>query len=352
MRHRQPRRDDEDVARTPRERQTADLAAPVPFDRAVDRRVGGSVGLSGEPRRQPLNERRNRRHRIAAGRRIHVLHLDAVTPVDRPVAGQRVEDVARTRVRIAEHRRGHAGRRVFERQQAAAISRERVALAARHGLHLFVVMVGEARAEHVDDRHVEAVEPDDRRLARITVVVKRPERRQHEVSRPHRRPLAVDGGVGRSVSLEDEAHRRCGVPVAGRDLSRHHELHAGVQALRDLGGAAQARVLEHEDATLRFLRRDETSGVHQQRTDLVVAPHRGHAGAHRLGRHELREHFPQRRRVLLMKPPIQILALRGRSRSDVERGRVHHVLAWLSRVRALTKSGTESASMPRRREAF
>src|SRR5205809_5050690 len=59
VRHRQPRRDDEDVARTPRERQTADLAAPVPFDRAVDRRVGGSVGISGESRRLPLNERRN-----------------------------------------------------------------------------------------------------------------------------------------------------------------------------------------------------------------------------------------------------------------------------------------------------
>src|SRR5207247_1677760 len=64
VRHRLPRWDDENIPRAPRKGHAADLAAPVAFDRAVDRRVGGAVDLSLEPRWQPLNEGRDRRHRI------------------------------------------------------------------------------------------------------------------------------------------------------------------------------------------------------------------------------------------------------------------------------------------------
>ena len=60
------------------ERRVADARAAVPFDDDEDRRVGLPIRRRPEARGQQLHERADRRHRVAAGRRIHEAHLDAV----------------------------------------------------------------------------------------------------------------------------------------------------------------------------------------------------------------------------------------------------------------------------------
>ena len=89
-------------------------------------------------------------------------------------------------------------------------------------------------------------------VARIAVVVIGPRRRQDEVARVHRRPLAFDGGVG-AGALEHEPQRRRRVPMAARDLAGQDQLQPDVEAAGDARLAAQARVLEDEHAALGFL---------------------------------------------------------------------------------------------------
>src|SRR2546425_12965679 len=56
VRHLLPRRHDEHIARSPRERARSDPAASASLDDAVDRRIGGAIGLPRETLRQQLNE--------------------------------------------------------------------------------------------------------------------------------------------------------------------------------------------------------------------------------------------------------------------------------------------------------
>ena len=65
--------------------------------------------------------------------------------------------------------------------------------------------------------------------------------------------LAVDRGIG-ALALDHEAQRRLRVAMAGRDLAGQDELQPRVERVRDRRGAAQARILEHEHAALRFAR--------------------------------------------------------------------------------------------------
>src|SRR5690348_9998469 len=105
-------------------------------------------------------------------------------------------------------------------------------------------MLGEARIEMIDGWDVEPIQPDHRLITRVTVVVIGPRGRQYEVAGMHGGALAIDSGVG-AFAFDDEAQRGGGVPVAGGDFAWKHELHAGIDALRDARLPAQARVFEN-----------------------------------------------------------------------------------------------------------
>jgi hypothetical protein len=55
------------------------------------------------------------------------------------------------------------------------------------------------------------------------------------------RPFSILRGVS-ALPLEDEAQRRLGVAVAGRDLTGKDQLQPGMECSRDRGRAAQPRV--------------------------------------------------------------------------------------------------------------
>jgi len=80
--------------------------------------------------------------------------------------------------------------------------------------------------------------------------------------------------------------------VRGRDLARQDDLQSGEQALGDARLARQPRVLQHHDAALGFLGRDQLARLHQVRPYLGVAPHGGHATRRRLVRDQPVQHAP------------------------------------------------------------
>ena len=74
----------------------ADRLCAAPFDHVVDRGVGRSRRRAVKAARQELQKRADRRHRIAAGRRVHELHLDAVAGMKR-AASVHASSVSRLR---------------------------------------------------------------------------------------------------------------------------------------------------------------------------------------------------------------------------------------------------------------
>ncbi len=137
---------------------------PLPFDHVVDRCVRRSVRSAVEAGRQELQERADRRHRIAAGRRVDELHLDAMAGMERAVSVHAFERLAAPRVRVREQRRGFPV--ALKTPAAADLTPKRVRRIAfllwRPAALSSRVMLGEARVEHVDDRNIEAIHPDDR----------------------------------------------------------------------------------------------------------------------------------------------------------------------------------------------
>src|SRR5262249_30836236 len=96
------------------------------------------------------------------------------------------------------------------------------------------MMLGERRIQELDDRDVEAVEPEDRPIALVAVIVPRHRRGDDEITLVHDRALAVDGGV-RAAALEHEPQRTLRMTMGWRDFAGQYQLHAGVEIRRDLG---------------------------------------------------------------------------------------------------------------------
>ena len=199
-------------------------------------------------------------------------------------------------------------RRVVDGHEVVAVAGVRVAFRARVGLRLRRALLGEAGVEEAHQRDVEPVEPDDRIVAVVAVVVEGPRRRDDEVAVAHRRALAVDRRVG-AFAVEHEAQRRLRVAMRRRDLAGQDQLQAGVERLREARLAAQRRVLENEDAPLGFLGGDQPAGFHDVLADRVVAEVDRRDRARRLLRHERAEHLPERRHAERADACVEGLAL-------------------------------------------
>ncbi len=127
-------------------------------------------------------------------------------------------------------------------------------------------------AEIAVQRRVERVEPDDRRVAAVHVLVPGPARRDHEVAFLHRAVFAVDDGGG-AVAFDHEAQRVHGVAVRPRLLAGKQDLQRG----GEIGGGAAAaadsvRIGEGQHPPLDRGRRGDLHGIVDQRTDLLPAP--------------------------------------------------------------------------------
>ena len=191
-----------------------------------------------------------------------------------------------------------------------AVAGKAVAGGLRYLLLVLVGALGEGGIEELHHGDVEAVEPEHRLIGLVGMIVPGHRRRDDEIAGLHRGLLAVDGGEG-ALALEYEAQRRLAVPVGRRDFARHHELDAGVERGRDLGLAAQARVLEDQNPALGFLCGDQLAGLVHVGADRIELPQMRLAGALRLRRDEVVHHVPQRGHILAVDLFVKRLALRG-----------------------------------------
>src|SRR5436190_520113 len=123
---------------------------------------------------------------------------------------------------------------------------------------------------HRDHADVEAVDPHDGLVALVVVVVPGPVRCRDEVPRAHRHRLALDHRVRALDALDDEADRRRGVAVRGRDLAGHDALHGHVN--RVAHAVAHARDPHLHGAPPGLVHRHELGGLHQACADVVPLP--------------------------------------------------------------------------------
>jgi len=89
-----------------------DVRSTRTFHHAVDRAIGLAPALAVEARRQALQEGLQGGHGGAAGQRVDVAQLVAVTGVDRRAAFELVQGLAAALVGVAEDGRGGTERRV------------------------------------------------------------------------------------------------------------------------------------------------------------------------------------------------------------------------------------------------
>ncbi len=208
---------------------------------------------------------------------------------------------------VVEDRRRLAAGLVIYRQQIVGEFRVRRAFGPRHRVGLVGIAVAEPGIHQIDQMHVEPVEPHHRLLAEIAVVVPSPGWGDDEIAGRHHGPLARDRGIG-VLALDDKAQRRGDVAVGGRDLARQDDLHAGEQAAGDAGFARHAGIFEHQHAALGFLGGDDLAGFHQIGSDIAPFPDRRHARTFRLLQHQIAQHPPQRREMLLIGAAIEFHA--------------------------------------------
>ena len=218
---------------------------------------------------------------------------------------------------------------MVDRKQVGAVAGRRIPHRLGDRLLLLVVMLDEGRIQHLDDRYVEAVEPEHRLVGVVAVVVPGHVGRDDEVARMHGRALAVDAGM-RALAFQDEAQRRLRMAVRARYLVRHDELHAGIERGGDLGLPAQAGIFQDQHAALGFLGCDQAARLQHGRADVVEPPQCRQAAAFRLGCDEAAQDRPQRRHVLLVDAGVERLAL-GRLCGGV----VHAVRPQVSSPRTL-----------------
>ena len=74
-------------------------------------------------------------------------------------------------------------------------------------------MLGETAVEEIDQRNIQAVQPNHGRIAGIAVIVKRPGGREDQIARMHADALAIHSGVS-ALAFDDEAQRGSHVAVA------------------------------------------------------------------------------------------------------------------------------------------
>ena len=232
-----PRGQRERVAERPVDPLAVDDREAVALRHVVDDGARVAVRVQVVARGEPLELAGQRRHGVAPRHRVRVLHDRAVVGVVRFDGEERPVGV-RPLVRQRKHLRRVPA--VDRTHHAVADGRVRGAGRLRHRLYVLRERLLEHRVEVPGHRSVQTVQPDDRFVRRVVVVVPHPARREDEVARRHAEALAVLHGEG-AIALDDEPDGRGRVPVGRRDLARPHDLDGGRHGL---GGPGDARLLQ------------------------------------------------------------------------------------------------------------
>jgi hypothetical protein len=112
------------------------------------------------------------------------------------------------------------------------------------------------------------------------------------------------------------------VPVGGRHLTRHDQLHPAIERRGALGRALEAGILQDQHTALCFLGGDQVRRLHQPRAHGVVLPHHRLAAALRLRRDDGAHDRPQRAHALRLDGIVERFAGFGVDRGGMAHGSV------------------------------
>src|SRR5436190_2687943 len=132
-------------------------------------------------------------------------------------------------------------------------------------------MLGERSVEKLHNGNVEPVQPENRLVALIAMVMPGPGRRDDEIALVHDGPLDINRRV-RSGTLQHETKRALHMPMRRRDLAWQHQLHAGIEVGGDLRLTAKSGVFKYKNATLGFLCGDQSPRLQHRGADIAEAP--------------------------------------------------------------------------------
>src|SRR3989442_1337278 len=211
---------------------------------------------------------------------------------------------------------------VFDRHQIAAVAHKRVAFFSTDRLYIFGVTLREARVEIIDQRNIQTIHPDYRRVAQISVIVIRPRRRQDEVTGVHRRSFAFDGRIC-TIAFNDEAQRGRRVTVRRRNFSRKDKLKTRIQSVCDLRSILDPWICKNQYSAVGFLCRDQLSGFHKKWPHLFITPQSGNGAWPRLSRNDLSKSFPQWSGALALQPLVKFTEFVGCFRFVIKAGGIH-----------------------------
>ena len=158
-------------------------------------------------------------------------------------------------------------------------------------------MLGERSVEKLHNGNVEPVQPENRLVALIAMVMPGPGRGDNEITLVHDGTLAIYRRV-RAGALQHETQRTLRMPMRRRDLAGQHQLHAGIEVCGDLRLTAKSGVFKYKNATLGFLCRNQSPRLQHRRANVAEAPARRLARTAWFRRDEIGERQPQRRQVL------------------------------------------------------
>src|SRR4051794_38237988 len=220
-----PTGNDKDVSLFPMKYEVvANVASAFSFNWNEDRRVRGSISTGCESLWQKLDEGADRTHGVVTGDRIRVTHFDPVAWIPIPCGSKPLKRFPRTRIGIVENGRAAATWLVIHWQEIRTIPRVTIACGARQRLFILSKVLREGCVKELHQRNVKTIQPEDRVLAVISVVVPRHGRRNDEITLMHDCAFAVDVGVG-SIAFEHKPERALGMTVCGRDLAGQNQLH-------------------------------------------------------------------------------------------------------------------------------
>ena len=117
-----------------------------------------------------------------------------------------------------------------------------------HGQAAFVRVEGNL-IQRLNERNVEAIDPNHILVAFVRVLVPAALRRQDEIAVFHHHLLPIDVGVS-AVSLEDETKCRHGVPMRRRDFARLDQLKRKKNRVAGHLAFGHARIDQTNDAPL------------------------------------------------------------------------------------------------------
>ena len=207
---------------------------------------------------QHLHAGTNGLHDRAASDRIDVIHHHAIE-------GRALGGLGKARQRFIGRRPFvFEQRRITLRPITGRRTQTRIAPGLAHIINRIshsLLQIGmddvEIGFQHIDERNVETILPDAGRTAGFDAVfMPGAIGREHEIIGAERHLVTVDDRIS-ARAFHDEAQRRSGMRVGGSDFARMHDLQAGIEPADGGGIILASGIVEIDDATASFFRRDQ-----------------------------------------------------------------------------------------------